>query len=139
MEKFRFMSSPWIEMANDEITRALATTDLDGIDFTLCEEFTDPPAELRHDDANTIGFCVRIADGAVEVSDTPVDDADLRIVSSYDDAYEIARDPDAPAAKPDAMQTRLDQGTLRIVGDPAQAPAALADLDIHRLLAARTA
>jgi hypothetical protein len=139
VEKFRFMSPEWIEMARAEITRSLAGTDLRGVDFTLCEEFTDPPDDLRGDDRTTIGFFVRATDGRVEVGDHPTERADLRIVSGYDDALEIARDPDAPAAAPSAMQQRIAQGRLQVIGDPTAVPPPLAELDVHRLLASRTA
>jgi hypothetical protein len=40
---------------------------------------------------------VQVVDGRVDVGDRPTERADLRIVSDYDDALEIARDPDVPA------------------------------------------
>jgi hypothetical protein len=138
VEKFRFMSPAWIEMARDQITKVLAETDLEGINFTLCEEFTGPPDDLRREGASTIGFFVRVADRRVEVGDQATDDADVRIVSDYEDALVIARDPDAPAAQPSAMEERVAQGRLKIVGNPTDVPAALAGLDIHRLLSSRT-
>jgi hypothetical protein len=125
-------------MAREQITSALAGQDLAGIDFTLCEEFTAPPADLRRQNATTIGCFVRVADGRVEVGDHPVDDADLRVVSDYADALSIARDPDAPAAQPSAMAARVAEGRLSVAGDPAAVPAMLAALDIHRLLSSRT-
>ena len=106
MEKYRFMSIDWVEMARREITQLLATKDLAGIQFTLCEEFTEPPSDLRRDGAATIGFYVRVDNGRVEIGDRPVDNADLKFVSTYDDALAIARDPDAPAAQPSAAAAR---------------------------------
>jgi hypothetical protein len=139
VEKFRFMSLEWIAMARDEITQALAGTDLRGVHFTLCEEFTHPPDDLRGDGQDTIGFTVQVADGRVGVGDRPTERADLRIVSDYDDALEVARDPDAPAAAPSAMEQRIAEGRLQVIGDPTAVPPSLAALDIHRLLASRTA
>jgi hypothetical protein len=139
VEKFRFLSSEWIAMARGEITQALASTDLRGVHFTLCEEFSNAPDDLRADDQDTIGFFLRVTDGRVEVGERPTDRADLRIVSDYDDALEIARDPDAPAAAPSAMEQRIAEGRLQVIGDPAAVPPSLAALDIHRLLASRTA
>jgi hypothetical protein len=133
------MSSDWIEMARREITQLLSDKDLAGIEFTLCEEFTQPPSDLRPEGAATIGFYVRVTNGRVEVGDRPVDNADLKIVSKYDDALAIARDPDAPAAQPSAIQERIAAGTLKIEGDPSNAPAILQEIDVHRLLASRTA
>jgi hypothetical protein len=132
------MSPAWIEMAREQITSALAQKDLRGIDFSLCEEFTTPPEDLRGANATTIGFFVRVADGRVEVGDHPIDDADLKIVSDYADALSIARDPGAPAAQQNAMADRIAEGRLIILGDPAAAPAIFAELDIHRLLSSRT-
>jgi hypothetical protein len=132
------MSPEWIAMARDEITRALAETDLRGLDFTLCEEFTDPPVDLRRGDGDTIGFFLRVTDGRVEVGDRPAERADVRIVSDYEDALEVARDPDAPAASPSAMEQRIAEGRLQVLGDPTAVPAPLAQLDVHRLLASRT-
>jgi hypothetical protein len=138
VEKAQFMSPAWIEMAREQITRALAGADLGGINFTLCEEFTGPPDDLRREGASTIGFFVRIRDGRVEVGDQPTHDADFRIVSDYEEALAIARDPDAPAAQQNMMEQRMAEGRLKIFGNPADVPAILAGLDIHRLLASRT-
>jgi hypothetical protein len=138
MEKFRFMSPAWIEMAREQITKALTAADLAGMNFTLCEEFTNPPDDLRREGASTIGFVVRVNDGRVEVGSQPTNDCDFRVVSDYDDALAIARDPDAPVAQPSAMEQRMAEGRLEVVGDPADVPATLAGLDIHRLLSSRT-
>jgi hypothetical protein len=107
--------------------------------FTLCEEFTNPPTHLRRSGAGTMGFFVRVSDGRVEVGDHPIEDADVRIVSDYEGALTVARDPDAPAADPKAIEERMAEGRLRVFGDPMSAPAVLTELDIHRLLAPRTA
>jgi hypothetical protein len=138
LDKYRFMSPGWIEMARAQITRVLTGENLAGIDFTLCEEFTSPPDDLRRDNAPSIGFFVRIANGLVEVGDHPLEDADFKVVSEYEDALAIARDPDAPAAQQSAMAERMAEGRLRLMGDPASVPAMLAELDIHRLLSSRT-
>lgn len=138
METFTFMSPAWIDMAREQITNALSGADLTDVNFSLCEEFTNPPDELRRD-ADTIGFVVRVVDGRVEVDGEPTEDCDVRVVSDYDDALAIARDPDAPVAQPNMIEKRIAQGRLQIVGNPADAPAVLAELDIHRLLSAHTA
>jgi hypothetical protein len=138
MERYRFMSPAWIEMAREQITAALAGVDLGRLEFTLCEEFTNPPDDLRREGAATIGFFVRIVDGRAEVGDVPIDDADFKVVSDYDDALAVARDPDLPTAQPELMQERIAEGRLAIVGNPSELPGALAELDIHRLLSSRT-
>jgi hypothetical protein len=132
------MSPAWIKMAQDQIAGVLAGQDLRGIDFTLCEEFTGAPDDLRPEGAATIGFFVRVADDSVEVGDHPTDDADFKIVSDYEDALAIAHDPDAPVAQQSMMEARMAEGRLKIVGNPTDVPAILAGLDIHRLLSSRT-
>ncbi len=138
MTRHEFMSPAWIAMARERIADALSGRDLGDERYTLCEEFTDPPEHLLPEGAETIGFCVRIADGRVDVVDRPRSDADLRIVSDYADAVAVARDPDAPAADPAEAERRMRAGRLAIHGDPSRLPAALAELDIHRMLAAHT-
>lgn len=139
-----FLSEPWIAMAREEIVQALSRADRSDLDerggtpFTLSEEFTNPPAHLRSG-ADTIGFSVRVGPGRVEVLGRPDSAADCRVVSDYRDALAIARDPDAAALDPAEVERRIAAGRLRIIGDPSRMPLALQRLDVHRLLAARTA
>ena len=133
------MSPAWIEMAREAITNLLVARDLRGIDYTLCEEFTNPPEHLRREGAATIGFYVRVADRQVEVGDHPIDDADVKIVSDYEDALAVAREPEAPAAEQEAVAERMAAGKLKIEGNPADMPSMFVELDIHKLLASQTA
>lgn len=135
--RHEFMSSAWIAMARHEISRALTGRELGGTRFTLSEEFADAPPHLRAGD-DTIGFSVRIVDGAVEVEDRPDPHADLRVISNYADALAVARDPNTASQDPADASRRIDEGRLRIVGDPNQMPPALQELDIHALLARHT-
>jgi hypothetical protein len=139
MEKHEFVSPAWIEMARVQITQVLAAMNLRDVCYTLCEEFTNPPEHLRRGDAATIGFYVRVADSRVEVGDHPIDDADLKIVSDYEDALLVAREPEAPVAEQKMLEERMAAGRLKIMGNPLDMPAILRDLDIHKLLASRTA
>jgi hypothetical protein len=125
-------------MAREQILRALEGKDLRNVRFTLCEEFTNPPEHLRPSGAGTIGFYVRLSDGTVEVGDRPIGDADCTIISDYADALSIARDPEAGAADPAVMEARMAAGRLEIAGEPSAAPAVLAELNIHKLLAPHT-
>lgn len=140
-EKFEFMSPGWIAAARERILSALVGKDLilGGMKYTLCEKFTNPPAHLRRPGSDSIGFCVRLSDGHVEVEDQLADDANCTIISDYTDALAVARDPDAAAADPSVMAERVATGRLKIIGDPSAAPAVLTELDIHKLLACHTA
>ena len=137
--KFEFMSPEWVAMARDQITHALAGRYLGPTPFTLCEEFTNPPAHLRRGGADMIGFCVVMRGGSVDVRDGPTSDADCTITSDYAEALAIARDPEAASADPSAMAERIADGRLTIKGDPSAAPAVLREVDIHKLLAKFTA
>jgi hypothetical protein len=126
-------------MARVEITEQLEAVDLTAADFVLCEEFTSPPAALCPPGATTIGFTLRVAHGEVVVEDRVAGTCDLRLVSDYQEASSIAREPDALAASPDAIHDRIAEGRLSITGNPTDVPTELAGLDIHRLLSSRTA
>jgi hypothetical protein len=139
LQKFEFMSPAWIEMARRHITQAFATKDLRDIHYSLCEEFTNPPEHLRREGEGTVGFYVRVAKGDIEVGDHPIDDSDLKVVTDYTDALDVARDPNAPAADPKVVQERIAAGRLTIVGDPSGMPIELVEANIHRLLAPFTA
>jgi hypothetical protein len=139
MARLEFMSQAWIEMARQRIEEVLGGKDLTGVSYTLCEEFTNPPEHLRRAPAATIGFYVRVKDGRVEVGDHPIDDVDCKIISEYEDALSVARDPEAPAADPKVITERLATGRLRLVGNPQAAPLLLRELNIHKLLASQTA
>jgi hypothetical protein len=139
MDKHEFMSPAWLDMARGKIGSALAEKDLSGVDYTLCEEFTNPPPHLRRDGAETIGFCVRIEGGRVAVDDHPESVADLKVISDYADALPVARDPDAAVTDPAEVAQRMADGRLKIVGDPASVPPVLTEVDVHRLLAPQTA
>ena len=97
-----------------------------------------PQAQLAAIEHRWGAFFVRVAEGRVEVGGQPIDDADLKVVSTYEDALPIARDPDAPAAQPSVMEQRIAEGRLEIMGNPSDVPATLAELDLHRLLSSRT-
>lgn len=138
MSRYEFMSTEWLAMARRRIGDALAGVDVAGEPFTISEEFANAPRHLRPDGADTIGFFVRVGGGDVEVGVAPPPQADCRIISEYADALAVARDPDAAATEPAEAQRRIADGRLRIEGDPSRIPAALRELDIHRLLAAAT-
>jgi hypothetical protein len=137
--KFEFMSPQWIAMARDEITRALSGKDLGPRRFTVCEAFTDPPEHLRRPDSARVGFCIRLDGTEVSVSDRLAEDADCTVVSDYGEALAIARDPESPSADPAVMAERVADGRLTIEGDFSAAPSVLQEVNIHKLLASRTA
>ncbi len=61
-EKFEFASPEWVHMLRDLIVEGLAGKDLSGIEFTLCKEYTAPPAHLRRPGSDTIGWLTDITE-----------------------------------------------------------------------------
>jgi hypothetical protein len=67
-EKLEFASPEWVDMLRGLIIEGLDGKDLSGLEFTLCEEYTDPPDHLRRAGSSSIGPHIRIADGKVRWS-----------------------------------------------------------------------
>jgi hypothetical protein len=136
-EKYEFASPEWVDMLRDLIVTGLAGKDLSGIEFTICEEYTDPPAHLRRHGSPTIGLCVRIANGQVEVVDEVVDKATKKMVCDYGWAKRYAmRFPD-----PKLRDQLMAEGLMRVEGEDemSKLPAVWLELDTTSLIRPRTA
>jgi hypothetical protein len=143
MERYELGSEPWLDVMRAELADGLTGEDLDGIEFTLSEEYTDPPAHLRRGGAATIGWHMRISGGRFEVVGTPLDDADLRVVADYNALLPIAHEihPDGgPTPETEAAIAALVAANkLELHGDRRGTPAVLAQVNLHNRLAPRTA
>jgi hypothetical protein len=142
LEKYEYGGPEWIAMVRGLVEAGLADQDLAGIDFSFCEENTDPPAHLRGAGSETIGFYVRIANGNVEVGDHPIDGTDFKIVGDWAAMRAYAMRP-FPGASPDPetmalRQRMIDDGTMRVEGARADWPAVISDLDLHNEARIRT-
>ncbi len=136
-EKFEFASPEWVDMLRDLIVAGLADKDLSGIEFTLCEEYTDPPAHLLRPGSSTIGLYVRIANGEVEVVNDVLDIATKKMVCDYGWAKRYAmRFPD-----PKLREQLMEDGLLRVEGENEmeKLPAVWLELDTTSLTRPRTA
>jgi hypothetical protein len=134
LEKYELASPEWVTMLRGLVEEGLAGEDLAGINFTMCEEFTDPPAHLRRPGSATIGFYVRIENGEVVVGDHPID-ATFKLVGDYAAMREYALRPFSPTQlDPDtaAMRQRMiEEGKLRVVGARADWPPVTSQRDLH--------
>jgi hypothetical protein len=133
-ERFEFASPEWVTMLRGIVEEGLAGQDLTGINFSLCEEFTDPPARLRRGDEATIGYYVRVENGGIEVGDHPID-ASFKIIGDYAAMREYALRPFSPTSlDPDTAALRqrmIEEGKLRVVGARPDWGAAISQTDLH--------
>jgi hypothetical protein len=130
-------------MVRELVEEGLAGADLAGINFSFCEENTDPPPHLRRPGSDTIGFYVRVENGEIEVGDHPIDGATFKIVGDYAAMRDYALRP-FPGANPDPETAALRQrmiadGKMRVHGVRAEWPAVISDLDLHNRARIRTA
>lgn len=140
--KLEFCSARWIEALRRIIYGEIDNTLLAGLEYSQCEEFTNPPVHLRRDGASTIGYSILIADGRVHVIDRPLADVSFHVVGDYALMAEVARTPFGAAGLPPQVAARLeravDEGTVRIAGERSGFPAALDRLGLHDRMAPLT-
>lgn len=134
-ETFEFLGPEWLAAVQRIAEQLLAKLDAAGLDFTVSEELTDPPAGRARTATGTLGWFLRIRDGVVKVGDQPLEDADVRVVADYDTHHDLARriwagDAEALAASRRLREQAANEGRLRIEGGLALAP----DV-VHQLIA----
>jgi hypothetical protein len=146
MEKFEFGSAEWFASLFSMVQVRLSGADLAGIRWSQSEEFVNPPEHLRRPAAATIGWHLRVADGRVDLLDEPAADANLRVRASYDAILPISRlvfadTPDLSDRLPELQDLLTADPNYLVVGDRAQAPAAVREAlgGLHDDLARRTA
>src|SRR5687767_1040178 len=131
METYEFAGPDWVAAIGRMIHDGAAGQDLSGVDYSMCEVFTDAPPHLCAEGETTVGWYLRIRDGAVEVAPGRLDDATFLVTGDYATVLPLARsvmagNPAAAALAGEAVAT----GRLRVVGDRTTAPAFLAMLDL---------
>ena len=105
--KVDFCSKAWIAAARAYLLRASRDADLNGVDVTFNEVFTDPPAHLDPDGVGRIGWYLRVTDGQVEVGEGILPHADLRLTVDYAAVLPAARWLSSDAPLPEASQVAL--------------------------------
>jgi hypothetical protein len=143
LKKYEYGSPEWVAMVRGLVEDGLADEDLAGVNFSFCEENTDPPAHMRRPGSDTIGFYVRVENGEVEVGDHPIEGTTFKIVGDYTAMREYALRP-FPGANPDPetaalRQRMIAEGKMRVVGVRAEWPAVISNLDLHNRARLRTA
>ena len=91
MDKYPFCSAPWVGVAREFIEAQCAANDLDGIETSFCEKFTDAPDEITTEAGGVTGWYFRISGGKVEVGHGVLADADATIIADYETVVPLAR------------------------------------------------
>jgi hypothetical protein len=138
-EKFEYASPEWVAMLRDLIVEHLADEDLSGVEFALCEEYTNPPEHLLPEGAASIGLLISVHDGKVEVTTDVVDGAEVtkKLISDYEWAKRYSmRYPDPPL-----RDQLIQEGMMRFEGegDMSKLPAFWLNMDTTSLIRPRTA
>ena len=138
-EKFEFASPEWVDLLRDLIEGGLAGRDLSGVDFVLCEEYTNPPEHLRRAGSDSIGLVIRVEEGQIHVTSGVVDGAQTtkKLICDYGWAKRYAmRYPD-----PKLRDQLMAEGLMRVEGegDMSKLPRFWLELDTTSLIRPRTA
>ena len=115
-EKAEFAGREWVALAREYLEKRVAQAGdkLDGVDFALCEVFTDPPAHLLRGDDNRVAWWVRISGSNVEVGDREID-IERKLTVDYQEVLPFAKtvyegNPEAQAAAQERMRQRVESG-----------------------------
>jgi hypothetical protein len=143
IETVELASPEWLHAIAGELERAIRGLDLGGKTYTVCEEFTDPPAHLVPAGATSLAWYFRVTDDKVEVGAGVVVDADLRTTVDYAATLPVARlvygsTPEAMAEAQLARDAARATGTR--IGDEADLPPQLLErlIGVHNAMAVRT-
>ena len=126
-ETFEFLGPEWLAAVQRIAERLLGQLDAAELDFAVSEELTNPPAGRAQTSSGTLGWFLRIRDGAIEIGDQPLPDADVRVVADYNTHHDLSRriwagDAEAMAASKTIREQATNDGRLRVEGGLAQAP-----------------
>jgi hypothetical protein len=134
IEKYEMAGPQWVAKLRRVVEEGLAGEDLTGIDFSICEEYTEPPEHLRQPGSATIGIYLRIQNGNFEVGDHPID-ATFKIVGDYAAMREYALRPFSPTRlDPETAALRqrmIEDGKMRVLGPRADSPPTT-QLNLHQ-------
>ena len=138
-EKVEFAGKEWVALAKEFLDKQMAATgdSLKGIDFALCEVFTDPPAHLLRGDDNRVAWWFHIKDGEVEVGDREID-IERKATLDYSETLPAAKtvyegDPEGAAEAQKKLSEWIESGKVdpSFLEAPKAVSVALAPLHDH--------
>lgn len=100
MTTHEFASVGWVDAYEDVVREEMAGVDTGGDSIRIAREFTDAPAALCDPGQTSVGWCLEVRDGDVQVHRGPSREGDAVTVSDYDAIAPAARlviDDDASA------------------------------------------
>jgi hypothetical protein len=122
---YEFASPGWTAFMHGMITANVARlgAEADGLRWSICEVFTDPPAHLSPSGAPIAWFC-RVVGDQVTFGDGEIDDAEMKVTVDYAAVlplgrYDTAGDPDRAAELARMSAGLVANGQLTRVGDRA--------------------
>jgi hypothetical protein len=134
----------WMTKLHETFVAALrmAGDDARGVDFSIAEEYRDPPPDLAPPDGAALGWTCRIVDGTVvEFSSVPRSDVDCRVALDFPVFEELAAavigaDPKKQRWMQERQEAAIADGTMAVTGSLDNAPPCLAD--VHDTMARLT-
>ncbi len=89
--KVAFASPEWIDIARTALEELVAAHGETDKSFSVCEVFTDAPADLTGADTTTVAWHFRIVGKTVTVGEGEISDADMPVRADYQTILPIAR------------------------------------------------
>jgi hypothetical protein len=128
--------SAWMTKLHETFVAALrkAGDDARGVDFSIAEEYRNPPPDLVSADGAALGWTCRIVDGVVvDFSRTPQPDVDCYVALDYPVFAELATlviegDVDKQSSMEQRQARAIADGTLIVTGALVKAPPCLANV-----------
>ena len=91
MTPHEFASAGWIDAYEDVVREEMAGVDTGGESIRIAREFTDAPAAVCDPGQTSVGWCLEVRDGDVQVHRGPSREGDAITVSDYDAIAPAAR------------------------------------------------
>lgn len=121
--KYAFASPGWMAFMHGLVTERVRRfqTEAPEIAWSICEVFTDPPAELSPDGSALAWHCI-VRDGEVIFEAAETDDVAFKVVIDYDAVVPLGRydtrgEPARKAELGAMAQALRDSGKMRVIGD----------------------
>jgi hypothetical protein len=121
--KYAFASPGWIAFMHGMIVERVRRfqTEQPDIGWSICEVFTNPPAELSADGAPLAWHCV-VKDGELRFGTTEIDDVEFKVIVDYAAVVPLGRydtrgDPERKAELGRMGQALRDAGKMQVIGD----------------------